>query len=80
LRLPVALARNAKRSEDQGMEHYQERHICSVCKRILIVDIFSWGVAHQKIVAVTCEECAKQAGGNLLGDKKEAVPAIPLAR
>jgi hypothetical protein len=77
LQLCVALAHNAKRSENQVVEHYQERHSCSVCNRVLIVDIFSWGVSHQKITAVTCEECAKQAGGNLLGDKKETVEHNP---
>lgn len=40
------------------MEHYQEQYTCSVCKRVLVVDISSIGTGHQSILAVTCKGCA----------------------
>lgn len=40
------------------MEHYQEQYTCSVCKRILVVDIKSIGTEHQDILAVTCRDCS----------------------
>lgn len=40
------------------MKHYQENYKCMICGKEFIVDIFSWGVMHQEIKAVTCKECA----------------------
>jgi len=48
------------------MQHYQSRIACGVCKRPFIVDIFSVGTPHQFVKAVTCEECAKRAGGLIM--------------
>ena len=53
------------------MTHYQKQFQCSVCKREIIIDIQNIGVSHDMIMAVTCLECAKKAGGNILGDKVE---------
>lgn len=55
------------------MKHYQEQFKCSVCGRVLIVDLKSIGTTHQSILAVTCLECAKKVGGNILGDTIEEV-------
>ena len=55
------------------MNHYQEQFKCSVCSRVLIVDIFSFGVTHQNIEAVTCLECAKRVKGNILGNTIEEI-------
>lgn len=31
-----------------------------------MADVINYGVPHQNIVAITCEECGKQAGGKFL--------------
>ena len=46
-------------------EHRQEKYKCNVCKREFVVDINSFGVTHQDIVAVTCLVCAEKVGGNI---------------
>ena len=50
------------------MKHYQIKKECEICKRTLIADIQSIGTEHQNIMAITCEECAKSAGGRIMKD------------
>ena len=58
------------------MEHYQKQFTCSLCKRVLIADIMSFGTSHQNILAITCLECAERVGGKIMGEKIE----IPVRR
>ena len=53
-------------TEEPVAAHRQEVFTCAVCGRSLIVDLFSIGTEHQTIRAVTCYECAKSAGGNIM--------------
>lgn len=53
------------------MEHYQEQYKCSVCGREFVVDLTSIGIGHQTIQAITCLECSKKVGGNLMGNERE---------
>ena len=55
------------------MNHYQKQFQCSVCKREIIVDIQNIGISHDTIMAVTCLECAKRVGGNIMGNKVEEI-------
>ena len=55
------------------MKHYQEQYKCSVCKREFIIDLISYGTTHQNIKAVTCVECAKEKGGNIMGSKVDDI-------
>jgi hypothetical protein len=48
------------------MEHYQVKKLCGVCQRKLIADISSVGSPHQTLMAITCEECAVLANGNIM--------------
>lgn len=48
------------------MQHYQIHMQCGICKRAIIADIFSVGVEHQNIAALTCLECAQTAGGYIM--------------
>ena len=53
------------------MTHYQKQFQCSVCKREIVIDIQNIGISHDTIMAVTCLECAKKVGGNIMGEKVE---------
>ena len=40
------------------MEHYQVKKNCGICGRGIIADVFSVGIGHQSIEALTCADCA----------------------